>query len=1634
MKKNLLLCVFCLAGLAAFAQQPVQLTTLLRPPYTLQLSDYYASTQEKLVVVLTNRDLNKPVLQVRLRMSIESQTVQLRTRDYAAFPILSLEAGVPLRLSLSDLAPYFNLENLDFAGISRAEYMMQAKLPEGFYQFCFEAIEVSTSQVASARSCGMAWMSLSDPPLLNVPRKGEAIAQKEPQNIIFQWTPRHLNSPNAAFVTEYDFQLVEFWDNTLAPEVAFQSAQPLYETTTRTTTLLYGPSQPLLLPGHRYGWRVRARVQNGVDASDVFRNQGYSEIYWLTFQDVCPAPTGVSARNGTFGNLEFSWVPNSRHTGYMVTYREKDKDGAVWFDQQSATTSALVYDVQAGKTYEYRVGGFCKTDQPVLGEIHTVTLPARESDNFVNCRIVPDPQITNRTALTVLQQSDVITAGSFPVKLSNVSGSGSFSGRGYVTVPFLGRAKVQVTFENIQVNTDKQLIAGAVITSYNTGEGSVIDIDEGLDIFKGYQGIVSRLQGMTADTDRDDLDKVLDRVVENAEKELPREEADKVKNDAKDLLNAKDTYDKAKDAYNVLPEGDPKKEELKKEVEEAKKNFDEIKSRFDGADKDAVMNDLYTLRFDKLANQTQYGLDAYTTPLDPSDYEKVKQSIDDYYIPWKSVPLGESDRVRAVPINPADPLPDSMFVRSDTGPLTTQKVPPTHYEVKVYGYAEGEINPVIAYEKRKMNGKDVPVARGKLNVVSYPRVYRKLIIVPVNGETMPCTVADVQKRMNEIYRQAVVEWSVEMQPSLTSHYDLDKNGMQDNFDQVNYLYTTEMTLVLQDYAARQPFDPEAHYAFLVSKAETDKASGYNPYKRQAAFIFMHDDAKKNAGDFTHTIAHEIGHGAFRLLHTFEEGLPMNGTDNLMDYAGGETLSKAQWDLIHNPPFMLTLFPKTNVETDGDQPTGVDAPPEVKPEDLIAAKVLMLLKGYQVNIQDFVSGKGVLKDCFESQEKQAAGIERVIDNILADNDTLEAFVQTVKDEVFDLTDESILEGVVCLKVIERFASFDLLVVYNNVQYKDGECIYVTDAEDELALRVVCDVPSVALDAENVTWQGAEGTGTNAVVDMDDTRPDERVVTVAAGPAKAKVTIKTAYIKLTTDKFFAPSEENLDITYDVTPGKSGEWKYAKLEVFAKGGSVPVYVDTKIAAKGKNVKISWDGKTNGSSYSSYIDIVDSPYKVKLTVGMDEKFSTSYSDEKEVGVEVESVTLTPGGALSIVKPDRNAKEILTDVQALVRIRNKKGQGVATALPLTVQWRFEDPDDVANDAKRIIDRNGPEGNDNTSISDGGIAAGWKLPQGSGYGLLTTQEKQWATTAGDGENKGKSLKKFVSSAIAGDNYIVVAEVVGKNASVLKSGRTGIWTVRKNVTNDYVYEMPGSLNMTQVMSKASIDPAFSKDGCTDYTAAKSVVKLAATSAKEFVATLLDPTPEQLPSKADLDAFTTYNKPAQDAAESRMKVKAQAWYDANQRHIDVQLEKFAKDNGIQRPSSVSVRYLHPKHDGDETTGKTNYYPPFILINVGTSTQPISISADGDWGAIDGSEQFNIAWFFKNTAKKGEKRLQIAGRHEIGHRSDHTNFGVFKAGEDHAEEGLMSPSGGMTFFNQIGNPEFSAESINKLRGRER
>ena len=503
----LIACLF-LGQLVNAQQYPVQIVPQLLPPYTLNVSDYYNGTSEKLVLLLTNTDLNKPTLQVRLRMSIQGQAAKLISRDNVYYPSISLDGGVPTRISLADLAPYFNADNLIFEGITRAQYVQSGKLPEGFYQFCFEAVEVNSGQVVGRSSCAMAWISLSDPPLLNLPRTAESIVYKDPQNIIFQWTPRNYNSPTSAFNTEYEFSLVEIWDNGLAPEAAFGTAQPLYRTTTQATTLLYGPGEPLLLSGHKYAWRVRAQQTNGSSGSDAWRNNGYSEIFWFNCQNNCAAPLNVQ-HDLSGGRATITWSSDPNQTNFTVDYREKGQSGSTWYSSPTTANRMMLYDLKKDKTYEYRVGGTCDNGITyTYSDIKTLVMAGADSDANSSCGIlVAEQNIANRTPIQTLLTGDVITAGDFPVKLLQVSGQGNFTGAGYVTVPFLGQSRVKVKFTGVTVNTDKQLIGGVIETTYDAKEAQIVDAGE---IFNDVGSIINALVSKLQQNDKGGLQQIVD--------------------------------------------------------------------------------------------------------------------------------------------------------------------------------------------------------------------------------------------------------------------------------------------------------------------------------------------------------------------------------------------------------------------------------------------------------------------------------------------------------------------------------------------------------------------------------------------------------------------------------------------------------------------------------------------------------------------------------------------------------------------------------------------------------------------------------------------------------------------------------------------------------------------------------------------------------------------------------------------------------------------------------------------------------------------------------------------------------------------------------------------------------------------
>ena len=568
-------------GLQLFAQRPVRVTTQLIPPYSVKLSDYATANSDRLVMNLVLGDVNEFNRQVILKLKIKGNGFEVRSSDVImdANPI-SLDGGIPRRLTNIDLRPYFQLENL--VGISPQQYSQP--LPAGLYQFCFEVYDFLSGQILSMESCATAYIILNDPPFLNMPLRGENVAFKEPQNIVFQWTPRHINATNV----EYEFTLAEIWDSRIDPQAAFLASRPLFQTTTRANMLLYGPSETPLLPGKTYGWQVKAVVTDGISELSLFKNGGNSEIYHFYYTGNCKEPQYVLAESNSHSFANVFWQGNGQER-FRVQYRKKDGDHTKWYEVDAYTETAKIRRLQEQTTYEYRVGGKCGENNAfTYSRVFEFTTTTRGGSDF-SCGVTSEPNIDNQTPLSNIGTNEEFTAGEFPVTVKQVQGSnGTFSGWGYITVPYLSDTRIRVSFNQIRINEDHQLLDGILITDYDPTWSGIYDATDDINALLSLgDAIAEALNLDLSRTTKERVGQIVTTIVEELDNEgLPDGIQEDMKEAANQIQSASSEYFDAKEEYENA-ETDEEKEAAKKKMETAETNVEAGKTKLKKADKDA---------------------------------------------------------------------------------------------------------------------------------------------------------------------------------------------------------------------------------------------------------------------------------------------------------------------------------------------------------------------------------------------------------------------------------------------------------------------------------------------------------------------------------------------------------------------------------------------------------------------------------------------------------------------------------------------------------------------------------------------------------------------------------------------------------------------------------------------------------------------------------------------------------------------------------------------------------------------------------------------------------------------------------------------------------------------------------------
>jgi hypothetical protein len=908
---------------------PVTISTQLTQPSPIYLSNYANTTSinSPIKVQLILNDLSIMNRQVRLKCYFQG-AVSFVTNDFVvgAAPIY-LEGGFPTQLTNVELGPYFEYQNIK--GINPNQYAQP--LPEGIYTISFEVYDFATNKKLSKKSSVTTVIFQNEPPFLNLPANQAGIVEQNIQNIIFSWTPRSINVSNV----EYEFSLAEIWNTNTPIQNAFAYSPPLYTTTTRNTTVQYSIAEPQLIPGKTYAWRVKAKALLGAEEIGVFKNNGYSEIFSFKYLTLCTSPIAITNTDVSQDQAKVTWSGAVDNYDYQVNYREKNADSK-WYKVVTPREYMTISNLKPKTTYEYTVGAACDPGEYTHSNIQEFTTLAQDEIAFTGCGIKPDPAaLSNKTPLPALFPNDVVTAGDFPIVVLKSTGSnGTFSGEGYVTLPFLAKfrelidaaaalagsddkgdskanigkyTRIRITFNNIGVNTDFKLISGEIVASYDPKWGSMVDGDKAVNDLLGDTGTVIPL----------DVQFEIKSVVKNADGTLtitgtngvvvtqPKTDNDVVITDREGkqyAVSPNAPVGDIKQTGKAAPGGVPTPQNTNGMGSGG--SITQISSP-DVSVTFATGTGYYTL--DENPNQDPKLKD--NTKLN-STYDVIpKKDGSNYYVHYKAIsdaPKAEDFVTAKVTFSNGKTASDIVF-KTENGteiPSTWSGNVATLTLKRTLDFAKESI---LATVKPPVQKDSIKVTKkydiaGALNLWHLSNKKVNVTLVGLNGGQTP-TQSQAQEYLNSIYGKAGIQFEIN-----TIKIDIAQSwgtSIETGDSDLLNTYTNGQQTITNDFQTQlgSSYKNDTYYVLFTGvPASKSGVLGFMPLKRQFGFVFSQSDDKK-----LRTLAHELGHGIFGLQHPFTNYNTTVTTDLLMDYGTGTALSHNDWEIMHAPGLQLYQF-------------------------------------------------------------------------------------------------------------------------------------------------------------------------------------------------------------------------------------------------------------------------------------------------------------------------------------------------------------------------------------------------------------------------------------------------------------------------------------------------------------------------------------------------------------------------------------------------------------------------------------------------------------------------------------------------------------------------------------------------------
>ena len=907
-------------GLLMAQPYAVDASLQLQAPVTPYLEELTQATPSPLQLTLILTDDNEQAYPVRLRFSITGQGISIRTRTDIVPPPILLDYGLPVQLMGSDLIDYFLPEHLEFQGISHTQFIQNGgRLPEGIYNICVEVLDYQRFQGApiSNQSCRLVEMAELAPPQIISPlgeQGGNPI-----QNLLFQWVPQHIGN----FPTSYTLRVWEMRPG-LAPNQIVQQTLPIFEhQQSGSTSFLYSLDAPPLEAGLSY--LVQVQVEDLL-AQHQFTNNGKSEFVQFTYGTASgtttsaisddPCLLNLQVQKPTAPNFTLRWGSLPGIETYVLKIAQDSLFQTLLSGFEALSTSDTLFALSGlpeDRTVYIQVEALSNSCPPITAEPISLflgkgcrPLPA-DAELAYACGTATDPTSLSASSnlMQELQIEDTIRAHDFHVIVQEISGRERFSGEGYVSVPYLEQAKVNVKFSGIQVDEYCQLISGKMTV---TGTGIAViseDLAATLDSIIGALEILdaglAEVESVLEDAadflaELEDIEDYLangQHVLENLlhlEEHFPYLPPDAIKafQDALDCLKA------AQSASDF--------EACKTQILSA---IDKLKEAMQ-----ALYDADYRVNFAAL-NPPQFGFDTIRHAAQAELYNKIPIADTDYWVPWQSIPSQGTAQVQAIAPSQS-PFPENIQFRNEHKQdlSHTESALPQLGLLQLQGKGDQQTETVYALQpyQDSLEQEQIHIA-GQLSVISYDPTPLKVQLVPVNGTQYPHDIDNLKKRLQEIFSQAIVEVELSVHDGLqVSEFDNRMDSVPSGF-LANY--TEEMQLIRNRFKANNTIQDDTYYLFLVEDSEHPQKLGYMPQKKPFGFIYHNNQGSEQ--QYIKTIAHELAHGAFRLDHSFDDfPSPAPGeTDNLMDYTLGTHLQKYQWDLIHNPAANWTLF-------DGDE--------------------------------------------------------------------------------------------------------------------------------------------------------------------------------------------------------------------------------------------------------------------------------------------------------------------------------------------------------------------------------------------------------------------------------------------------------------------------------------------------------------------------------------------------------------------------------------------------------------------------------------------------------------------------------------------------------------------------------------------